>query len=656
MIINSNLTEATVSQNVETYSSSIALNAETFDIIISGIYKDKLLAAVREPLFNALDSHIEAAKESTAIKIHAPTNLEPWFSVQDFGIGMSKETVTRLFMSLGTSTKRNSNKVVGAKGIGSKAPFAITDMFTVTSVFEGVRTSYSVYKDRGIPKIGVLSSEPTVDCNGVEVKFSVEPGQVEQMRRALYKCLAFVKSPYEINDPYVKQVLEETKPVAYYSREIDGWKVEFYKNREKGQNCVVMGQQPYLSEVLEKYPACAVFVPIGTCNVSPGREHTEEGEDDGGFSEKLMAFMEKVSAEMGAEVVKALEATSNIREAFDYFNTIQGSYFVTRYGYGWLRDKIYNITGTNDALCHLSYKKNRFGRSKSARDDDTVLTPLELLKLPVVLYADKKSALKKRAEYLYEQHNMERCFIVAKDDPGALLAEDDYFKPVFVYATSFNAPKAPAAARSRTGNIRVCIIPRDGVGYDQWVNKSDLSEVEHYVIKGTKNAGDSCWMGEFKKIKHRAGKQFDQLGVDGDEIWLVNDAIAKYLPDQAKEVTPDAWVENTKEEFLRYQISRTQIVRVKRQLRKYFNVKTLPLKPQKEFTFELGYWVAERLHENSKCHERLTKIYERYNRLYKAKEEEYGNKYPLFKCLGKSYIRHPDFIEYKNLMDSKGEK
>ncbi|AUE23228.1 rIIa protein [Raoultella phage Ro1] len=60
MIIERNEKKVEVSTNVKRYQAGIAINAETFSILIDGIYEDKILAACREPLFNAVDAHTEA--------------------------------------------------------------------------------------------------------------------------------------------------------------------------------------------------------------------------------------------------------------------------------------------------------------------------------------------------------------------------------------------------------------------------------------------------------------------------------------------------------------------------------------------------------------------------------------------------------------------
>lgn len=131
MIINREKPKAEISTNVRAITGTIAMNAEMFALVIKGIYEDEILAAVREPLFNAVDAHVMNGNQHLALEIHSPTDLEPYYSVRDFGPGMAPEMVETTFMTLGDSTKRDRNDQVGAKGVGSKAPLATTDMFTV---------------------------------------------------------------------------------------------------------------------------------------------------------------------------------------------------------------------------------------------------------------------------------------------------------------------------------------------------------------------------------------------------------------------------------------------------------------------------------------------------------------------------------------------
>jgi len=658
MIVTREYTEAKVSDKVESYDGGIAFNAETFRIIISGIYKDKRLAAVREPLFNALDSHIEAGKHSTPILIHSPTNLEPWYSVQDFGLGMDKDMITKTFMVLGESTKRNSNKVVGSKGIGSKAPWAYTDMFTITSVYNGVQTVYSAYLSRGLPKVSVLGSQPSADCNGIEIKFPVNPNDVDAFRRAIKDCLTYVKKPYEINDPYVKEIIDTHAPSCWHRREHEGWTVEFYRERKGHTNVVIMGEQPYVSKTLKDYPPCSVTIPIGDCDVSPGREYTEEGDDDGGFGERLAGFMKKVSDEIGKEITDALEKTTNILEARECFKNKETSFFVKRYGYEWVFKKITNLVGSIE-LSRSSYSKTGT-RAGWVLSDSKPLSPLHLLSTPVVLYADKKSALKRKAVHLGTTHDIDRVHIVHIGDKGEELAKNEYFKPMFIYATSFNAPKLPTVKVARSGNIRVCVIRREEEAYDQWVNKAALADVEYYMIKRAKNQDDATWMGSFREAKHYAKLQFDQLGVDGDEIWLVTESIERHLPKGAVKVTKETWLENTKASYRKWHIRRNlhKVEKVKKALLEFFEVKTLGLSPtNEEFPYGFGYFRSGgHFHETYGAEEQAEKILSRYSRRLDALKESARQKYPLVSKVGFDHWSSPEFLHYRKLIDKEGEE
>lgn len=656
MIVTREYTEAKVSSSVETYDGGIALNAETFRIIISGIYKDKKLAAVREPLFNALDSHIESGKKDIPIEIHSPTNLEPWFSVRDFGMGMDKEMVTKTFMVLGVSTKRNNNEVVGAKGIGSKAPWAYTDLFTVTSIHNGTKTAYSAYLHKGLPRISILNEVETDECNGVEIKFSVAPADVDAFRTAIKNCLKYVTSPYKINDPYVRDIIKEEAPVCWHRQDVDGWVVEFYKERKDHTNVVIMGQQPYVSEALKEYPSCSVTLPIGACDISPGREYTEEGDEDGGFAKKLSEVVKKVADGIGDVIIADLEKTKSILEAKAYFDNNPRGYFLSYYGYRWLRVKMENIIGNCPiGVAKTSYRKGVRGWRI---DYDTRLGAWELLMSPAVLYADKKSALKRKAVHLASQHNLSTMYVIHTDDIGAALADVDYFKPLFVYATSFNAPKLPVERSSRTGNIRVCVFEREGEGYEQWVSKEALADVEYYMIKTAKNQGDSTWIGEFKRINCYVRNQFDNLGVDGDEIWLVTSAVEKHLSPKAIKVKKETWIMNTQESyrdwFIRSNLS--SIEEAKGSLLTMFGKKSLNIVTTNE-EYPNRMWryssVAYSYYDTKKEEAFIQALVDRYTRRLEKLKKEALERYPLISIVGFRHYNSPQFMEYRNLIDEK---
>jgi hypothetical protein len=58
-----------------------------FEILRKGIYKDGMLAPIREYITNAWDEHTRAGNTDISILISSPTGLKPEFVVRDFGRG-----------------------------------------------------------------------------------------------------------------------------------------------------------------------------------------------------------------------------------------------------------------------------------------------------------------------------------------------------------------------------------------------------------------------------------------------------------------------------------------------------------------------------------------------------------------------------------------
>jgi len=175
MILNSAPQNQAVLSNVgEVGEFRIRNSAKAFNILSSGLYANKIRAIIRELSCNAVDSHTAAGKLDTPFDVHLPNTLEPWFSIRDYGTGLSHEQVKNIYTTYFESTKTNSNEFIGALGLGSKSPFSYTDNFTVTAVQGNKKGVYTAFiNEQGVPSIAMMMEEETTDPNGVEVKFSV---------------------------------------------------------------------------------------------------------------------------------------------------------------------------------------------------------------------------------------------------------------------------------------------------------------------------------------------------------------------------------------------------------------------------------------------------------------------------------------------------
>jgi len=167
--------EAIVSNVGEIGEFRIRNSAKAFNILSSGLYANKIRAIIRELSCNAVDSHVAAGKQDTPFDVHLPNALEPYFSIRDYGTGLTHAQVTNIYTTYFESTKTDSNEFIGALGLGSKSPFSYTDNFTVTAVKDGRKGIYTAFiNEQGVPSIALMMEEQTTDPAGVEVRFAVD--------------------------------------------------------------------------------------------------------------------------------------------------------------------------------------------------------------------------------------------------------------------------------------------------------------------------------------------------------------------------------------------------------------------------------------------------------------------------------------------------
>lgn len=175
MILNSAPQNEAILSNVGTTTEfRIKASAKAFGILSSGLYRNKIRAIIRELSCNAVDSHVASGNQKTPFDVHLPNSLEPWFSIRDYGTGLSHEQVINIYTTYFESSKTDSNDYIGALGLGSKTPFSYTDNFTLTTIKDGRRGIYTaLITDQGLPGIALMMEEQSTDPAGVEIKFSV---------------------------------------------------------------------------------------------------------------------------------------------------------------------------------------------------------------------------------------------------------------------------------------------------------------------------------------------------------------------------------------------------------------------------------------------------------------------------------------------------
>lgn len=289
MIQNIPENEVCTGKSIKSNQAGMEFNAKAFHVLSDQLYTYKERAVAREYMTNAYDSHQDAGCADTPFRVHVPTELEPWFEVQDFGLGLSGEGVVTTFSTFFHSTKENDNSVTGCFGLGSKAGLAVSNQFTVTSIKDGVKTVHVFYKDKqGIPTVDLKSETATDEGNGVTIRLPVDLKRLSVWEKEVVSMMGnFSVTPIHnlSEDDALLNTLLTQKERSTRIREENGF-VDFDK---MSAGCkVFMGNVIYpvedwtdfikskelrkLADSVKNKICLRIKAPLGTLNVAPNRE------------------------------------------------------------------------------------------------------------------------------------------------------------------------------------------------------------------------------------------------------------------------------------------------------------------------------------------------------------------------------------------------
>ena len=253
----------------------IKASGKAFKILSDGLYSDKIKAIIRELSCNAYDAHIEAGTEDTQFDVHLPTTFEPTFYIRDYGTGLSKEDIETVYTTYFESTKTDSNDAIGCLGLGSKSPFSYVDMFTVTSVLDGMQFVYSaLINEQGTPAIMLINESETEESNGLKIQFAVKR---EDMSEFSYKAKEVFF--YFQNKPNILGNTIDIETCSYTVKS-EVWGLT---DSRSGQAVAIMGNVAYpislnkvdFSEeertIIQNFPV-DLFFKIGDLEVAASRE------------------------------------------------------------------------------------------------------------------------------------------------------------------------------------------------------------------------------------------------------------------------------------------------------------------------------------------------------------------------------------------------
>lgn len=272
------------SGNFEESKFSIEASSKAFFILSDGLYSNKILAVVRELSTNAYDSHVDAGKASVPFDVHIPTALNPFFFIRDYGTSMSHDNCMQLYTTYFRSTRNNSNDAVGCLGLGSKAPFAYADSFTVEAYLDGTKRVYNGYKNEdGSPVFSLMDESATSEPNGIKVSIQVNSHDIHRFKHEAEKVYEFFK----VKPNFIGEQINFATPNKILAG--NNW----YFDDDARDNLIIMGQIAYPldhyqlmgdgdnkeAKFVSNSSGLHIFVNIGDVDITPSRESLSYSRD-----------------------------------------------------------------------------------------------------------------------------------------------------------------------------------------------------------------------------------------------------------------------------------------------------------------------------------------------------------------------------------------
>jgi hypothetical protein len=246
---------------------------------MADLYSNRELAVVREYSTNAYDSNKEKAlRDGTdiePIQVTLPNAMNPYFTVQDYGMGMSERELKEVYTQFGESSKRDSDEFNGMLGFGSKSAVAYTNTFTVTAVQDGRKTVGVITRREDamggyLLTLKIVLTVDTTERDGVLIQVPVHNWrEFEQKAQDFYRF--WLPGTVLVNGKEPKWAVgDKIDDNLYYYETQYGYNSESY---------VVMGNVPYrIANPDALFPrgmnkiSFVAYVPLGAVEFTPSRE------------------------------------------------------------------------------------------------------------------------------------------------------------------------------------------------------------------------------------------------------------------------------------------------------------------------------------------------------------------------------------------------
>ncbi len=242
-------------------------------LLTSNLYSEPLESFFRETVANAYDSHVEAGTNEHILILIQDTNQYKTYriSIRDYGTGVSPERFDKIYKSIGSSTKRQSNDFIGMFGIGRFSCLSCADVAHITSYYNGKKYSYVMYKNGGGINIDQLSVTEGDFKNGLEVSIEKYIYSVSDLVRAIRGLCLFdrLHISYKGNDSTISRRVAD-----FNDRKITHFNTFSRCSWLQGSNFFKVGNVIYDCDKawLGTHDGLVIDLPIGSVDITPNRE------------------------------------------------------------------------------------------------------------------------------------------------------------------------------------------------------------------------------------------------------------------------------------------------------------------------------------------------------------------------------------------------
>ena len=276
--------------NEGTSSIEMSIDASSSEFlmgVLTDLYQYKINAVIREYSTNAQDA-TKAAGNETVVEVTLPTVTDLFFTVRDYGTGMSHQEIIDVYSKYGASQSRNSNDVTGMLGLGSKSALTYTSSFTVDTVKDGVRLVATVSKTNTVPTIEILAKVDSDEPNGTTIKVPVSRNDIYEFGRVAKEIYSFWSDPILVDGekplPFSTEgtwtQLDESiwfNPNGHYSHVVQG-NVAYPVNYRATKDKNITG-------------SFVAFVPNGSVDFTPAREEMRDTDLTTGTIETILNYV-----------------------------------------------------------------------------------------------------------------------------------------------------------------------------------------------------------------------------------------------------------------------------------------------------------------------------------------------------------------------------